>query len=131
MAPSIVKEEPIALMSKKDRRQQEKKSLNKVQIHNRTVTVQKLNIRQYPKFNGLEEERLYRKQHLAAGVSGFCQSRFRWESGRSRISEKSNFWRIIFVRFQWFLHIRFAGPIFHICRYLESVILGKEHGDRA
>lgn len=30
-----------------------------------TVTGQKLNIRRYPKFATLEEERLYRKQHLA------------------------------------------------------------------
>lgn len=31
-----------------------------------TVSGKKLQIRTYPKFNSLEEERLYRKQHLAA-----------------------------------------------------------------
>jgi len=31
-----------------------------------TTSGKKLKIRSYPKFNSLEEERLYRKQHLAA-----------------------------------------------------------------
>jgi hypothetical protein len=31
-----------------------------------TTSGKKLNIRTYPKFDTLEEERLYRKQHLAA-----------------------------------------------------------------
>jgi hypothetical protein len=31
-----------------------------------TVSGKRLRIRQYPKFDTLEEERLYRKQHLAA-----------------------------------------------------------------
>ena len=32
----------------------------------KTTSGKKLNIRSYPKFGSLEEERLYRKQHLAA-----------------------------------------------------------------
>ena len=32
----------------------------------KTVSGRKLKIRSYPKFETLEEERLYRKQHLAA-----------------------------------------------------------------
>jgi len=32
----------------------------------KTVAGKKLNIRSYPKFETLEEERTYRKQHLAA-----------------------------------------------------------------
>lgn len=32
----------------------------------KTVSGKKLRIRSYPKFESLEEERLYRKQHLAA-----------------------------------------------------------------
>ena len=32
----------------------------------KTVSGKRLNIRSYPKFESLEEERLYRKQHLAA-----------------------------------------------------------------
>lgn len=32
----------------------------------KTVSGKKLKIRSYPKFESLEEERLYRKQHLAA-----------------------------------------------------------------
>lgn len=32
----------------------------------RTTSGKKLQIRTYPKFDSLEEERLYRKQHLAA-----------------------------------------------------------------
>ena len=31
-----------------------------------TTSGKKLNVRTYPKFNSLDEERLYRKQHLAA-----------------------------------------------------------------
>jgi hypothetical protein len=31
-----------------------------------TITGKKLKIRSYPQFESLEEERLYRKQHLAA-----------------------------------------------------------------
>ena len=38
----------------------------------RTTTGKKLKIRTYPKFDSLEEERLYRKQHLAAAFRIFA-----------------------------------------------------------
>ena len=38
----------------------------------RTTTGKKLNIRTYPKFDNLEAERLYRKQHLAAAFRVFA-----------------------------------------------------------
>lgn len=39
----------------------------------RTTTGQRLNIRTYPKFERLEDERLYRKQHLAAAFRVFAE----------------------------------------------------------
>jgi hypothetical protein len=38
----------------------------KLGAQGRTISGKKLTIRTYPKFNSLEEERLYRQQHLAA-----------------------------------------------------------------
>jgi len=38
----------------------------------KTVSGKKLKIRSYPKFESLEEERLYRKQHLAAAFRMFA-----------------------------------------------------------
>ncbi|OAX77461.1 hypothetical protein ACJ72_08240 [Emergomyces africanus] len=86
MAPSVVKEDlpsPITHTSKKtaDSSQKEQKStaaaaIEQVQLRNRTVTGQQLHIRQYPKFSSLEEERLYRKQHLAAAFRVFADRGF-------------------------------------------------------
>ena len=42
----------------------------------RTVTGKKLKIREYPKHDSLEEERLYRKQHLAAAFGIFADRGF-------------------------------------------------------
>lgn len=42
----------------------------------RTVSGQPLKIRVYPKFDSLEEERLYRKQHLAAAFRVFADRGF-------------------------------------------------------
>lgn len=41
-----------------------------------TVSGKKLKIREYPKFTSLEEERLYRKQHLAAAFRIFADRGF-------------------------------------------------------
>lgn len=41
-----------------------------------TISGKKLKIRAYPKFNTLEEERLYRKQHLAAAFRVFADRGF-------------------------------------------------------
>lgn len=83
MAPSVVKEDfpnPITSTNKTDSSQQEQKPaavvIEQVQLRNRTVTGQELHIRQYPKFNSLEEERLYRKQHLAAAFRVFADRGF-------------------------------------------------------
>ncbi|KAF2239882.1 arad-like aldolase/epimerase [Viridothelium virens] len=42
----------------------------------KTVSGKKLKIREYPKFDSLEEERLYRKQHLAAAFRIFAERGF-------------------------------------------------------
>lgn len=42
----------------------------------KTTSGKKLKIRQYPKFDSLEEERLYRKQHLAAAFRVFADRGF-------------------------------------------------------
>ena len=39
----------------------------------KTTSGQRLNIRTYPKFERLEDERLYRKQHLAAAFRVFAE----------------------------------------------------------
>lgn len=41
-----------------------------------TTSGKKLKVRTYPKFNTLEEERLYRKQHLAAAFRVFADRGF-------------------------------------------------------
>ncbi|KAI1323376.1 class II aldolase/adducin domain protein [Xylariaceae sp. FL0255] len=47
-----------------------------VQVAGRSKDGRKLNVRQYPKFETLEEERLYRKQHLAAAFRIFADRGF-------------------------------------------------------
>lgn len=42
----------------------------------KTKSGKKLKIRSYPKFESLEEERLYRKQHLAAAFREFADRGF-------------------------------------------------------
>ena len=42
----------------------------------RTVSGKKLNIRTYPQYDNLEDERLYRKQHLAAAFRVFAERGF-------------------------------------------------------
>lgn len=42
----------------------------------RTALGKKLNIRTYPRFDNLEDERLYRKQHLAAAFRVFAERGF-------------------------------------------------------
>lgn len=43
-----------------------------VQVRGRTAAGKELRIRQYPQFDSLEDERLYRKQHLAAAFRVFA-----------------------------------------------------------
>lgn len=47
-----------------------------VQMRGRTADGRRLKIREYPKFDTLEEERLYRKQHLAAAFRVFADRGF-------------------------------------------------------
>lgn len=47
-----------------------------IQVLGKTKTGKTLKIRQYPKFDSLEEERLYRKQHLAAAFRVFADRGF-------------------------------------------------------
>jgi Class II Aldolase and Adducin N-terminal domain len=42
----------------------------------KTTSGKQLKVRTYPKFNSLEEERLYRKQHLAAAFRVFADRGF-------------------------------------------------------
>jgi hypothetical protein len=42
----------------------------------KTASGKPLNVRSYPKFETLEEERLYRKQHLAAAFRVFADKGF-------------------------------------------------------
>ena len=48
----------------------------KVGALGRTVNGKRLKIREYPKFDSLEAERLYRKQHLAAAFRVFADRGF-------------------------------------------------------
>ncbi|KAI0472674.1 arad-like aldolase/epimerase [Xylariaceae sp. FL0804] len=50
--------------------------VQQVQVVGTTKSGKKLNIRTYPKFDTLEEERLYRKQHLAAAFRVFADRGF-------------------------------------------------------
>lgn len=47
-----------------------------IQVIGKTTTGKTLKIREYPKFDSLEEERLYRKQHLAAAFRVFADRGF-------------------------------------------------------
>lgn len=47
-----------------------------VQVQGKTKSGKKLNIRSYPQFENLEDERLYRKQHLAAAFRVFADRGF-------------------------------------------------------
>lgn len=47
-----------------------------VQVMGKSKSGKALKIRQYPKFDTLEEERLYRKQHLAAAFRIFADRGF-------------------------------------------------------
>lgn len=47
-----------------------------IQVIGRTKNGKKLKIRSYPKFEKLEDERLYRKQHLAAAFRVFADRGF-------------------------------------------------------
>lgn len=47
-----------------------------VQVNGTTKSGKRLNIRSYPKFDKLEDERLYRKQHLAAAFRVFADRGF-------------------------------------------------------
>lgn len=47
-----------------------------VQVSGRTKSGKTLKIRSYPKFENLEDERLYRKQHLAAAFRVFADRGF-------------------------------------------------------
>ncbi|EEH39963.2 Class II Aldolase family protein [Paracoccidioides lutzii Pb01] len=77
MAPSFVKEDrPISSAIVNKNEPKPAIIVEQVQLRDRTVTGQQLHIRQYPKFDSLEEERLYRKQHLAAAFRVFADRGF-------------------------------------------------------
>ena len=52
------------------------KANQKNQALGKTTSGKRLKIREYPKFESLEEERLYRKQHLAAAYRVFADRGF-------------------------------------------------------
>jgi len=51
-------------------------NLAQVQVMGMTKSGKRLNIRTYPKFDNLEDERTYRKQHLAAAFRVFADRGF-------------------------------------------------------
>ena len=57
-------------------KQQKHESPPQVQVMGKAKDGRQLNIRKYPKFETLEEERLYRKQHLAAAFRVFADRGF-------------------------------------------------------
>jgi hypothetical protein len=52
------------------------KEIQKIGALSKTTSGKKLKIRSYPQFSSLEEERLYRKQHLAAAYRVFADRGF-------------------------------------------------------
>jgi hypothetical protein len=69
MAPSAV---PVPIPSKTSHLE----APSQVQVIGKTKSGKALKIREYPKFESLEEERLYRKQHLAAAFRVFADRGF-------------------------------------------------------
>ena len=57
-------------------KQQKHENPPEVQVMGKAKDGRQLNIRSYPKFETLEEERLYRKQHLAAAFRVFADRGF-------------------------------------------------------
>jgi hypothetical protein len=71
-APTALK--PITVDSAQPERN--KPAPAQIQVLGKTKTGKTLKIRQYPTFDSLEEERLYRKQHLAAAFRIFADRGF-------------------------------------------------------
>lgn len=77
MAPSVAVLESSAVSDAKKHNGVERPAEpTQVQVIGKTKTGKTLKIRQYPKFEKLEEERLYRKQHLAAAFRIFADRGF-------------------------------------------------------
>lgn len=74
MAPSVVETAvpTTAVPTKQATTERQRPPVEQVQVNDRTATGKQLRIRQYPKFDTLEEERRYRKQHLAAAFRVFA-----------------------------------------------------------
>jgi hypothetical protein len=73
MAPSAVPENQIVASLKSKTTVEEP---SQVQVIGKTKHGKDLKIRQYPIFKSLEDERLYRKQHLAAAFRVFADRGF-------------------------------------------------------
>lgn len=88
MTPSVtetIAAEPAAVLSTTGDAQKSKVLVNGVekkvnppqlQVQGKTKDGRKLKMRAPPKFDSLEDERLYRKQHLAAACRAFADRRF-------------------------------------------------------
>jgi hypothetical protein len=70
MAPSAVPPSALAPLSS------EAAQPSQLQVIGKTKSGKTLKIREYPKFDSLEKERLYRKQHLAAAFRVFADRGF-------------------------------------------------------
>lgn len=105
MAPSIVESATATTKAAQslDTDTKTGQAADQVQMNNRTVGGKLLRIRTYPKFDNLEEERLYRKQHLAAAFRVFADRGF--DEGIAG-------------------HISVRDPILtdHFCRYPSSIV---------
>ena len=98
MAPSVV---DTAASSPVDQKTTGNKTSTppQIQVLGKTKDGRNLKIRSYPKFNTLEEERLYRKQHLAAAFRIFADRGFD-EGVAGHISVRDP---ILTDHFCWFL----------------------------
>lgn len=80
-----------------------------LQVLGKTKDGRNLKIRSYPKFDNLEEERLYRKQHLAAAFRIFAERGFD-EGVAGHISVRDPILTDHFCMFLTFNHHPFALP---------------------
>ncbi|KAB8269518.1 class II aldolase/adducin N-terminal [Aspergillus minisclerotigenes] len=76
MAPSVVENDPIQQNTPSATPDSKRASPPQLQVLGKTKDGRDLKIRSYPKFDTLEEERLYRKQHLAAAFRVFADRGF-------------------------------------------------------
>lgn len=77
MAPSVTAvNTPIPVQAQQSGTSNKTDTPSQLQVLGKTKDGRNLRIRSYPKFDNLEDERLYRKQHLAAAFRIFADRGF-------------------------------------------------------